>query len=519
VQECTPDPPGSSCGDEGTAMMEIVHDLAPGAQLFFATAMDGDAAFANSIIVLKNTYGCDIIVDDVTYLAEGAFQDGIIAQAVTNVKNAGALYFSSAGNSGRKDAGTSGTWEGDWIDSGCVLTVTGLPVPYNNVPMHTFSGVTGCSAAVNAEYLTAASSGGNYVTLKWSDPLGASANDYDLFAYDGSSISWYSINVQNGHDDPFEWVGGFPGDSIWITKHSGAARALRLDTNRARLAISTPGAVYGHNGAENAISVAATDGRIPGAGNPFLGGGTNPVETYSSDGPRRMFYYANGAAITPGNVLFATSGGRALQKPDITAADCVTTTTPGFLPFCGTSAAAPHAAAIAALLKSADNHPGPGQVLAAMFVTALDVTPSAGRDRNSGVGIVMANTALTALTTVPALDFYSVSPCRVVDTRTTTALTCGTERAITMTGGTCGVPADAKAVSINITATQSTAAGNIRVYAAGLPAPTASTLNYAAGQTRANNATSPLSATGQMAVLCSPTGNAHVIVDVNGYFK
>jgi hypothetical protein len=241
-----------------------------------------------------------------------------------------------------------------------------------------------------------------------------------------------------------------------------------------------------------------------------------------------LFYNPNGTPITPGNVLFNTNGGRDVKKPDITAADCVVTASPPtsppaapnpLNPFCGTSAAAPHAAAIAALLKSAPNHPGAGQVLAAMFATALDVTPGIGQDRNSGIGIVMANTALGALTTVPAVDFYTVSPCRVVDTRLTSGITCGTERALTMVGGTCGVPSGANAVSLNVTVTEPSATGNLRVYAAGAPAPTASTLNYVAGQTKANNAVAPLSAGGQIAVLCSPVGTAHVIVDVNGYFN
>jgi hypothetical protein len=510
-------PGQAGSGDEGTAMMEIVHDLAPGAQLYFATAVNSAASFASNILALKNTYGCDIIVDDVTYLNEGAFQDGIIAQAVTTVKNAGALFFSSAGNSGRKDAGTSGTWEGDWLYSGCVITITGLGFPYDNVPLHSFTGgTTGCGDAV-AEYLSAAYSSGHLVTLKWSDPLAGSANDYDLFAFDGYSITDASLGAQTGTQDPIEAVGAYLGDYLFVTQYSGNPRALRIDTNRAHLAISTAGAVVGHNGGQSTITVAATDGRIPGAGNPFVGGSTNPVETYSSDGNRRMFYNADGSAITPGNVLFATKGGRTLSKPDITAADCVTTTTPGFTPFCGTSAAAPHAAAIAALLKSAPESPDAAHVFSAMVGTALDVTPGAGRDRNAGVGIVMADVALAAL---PSLDFYSLSPCRVVDSRETGgALACGTERAITMTGGTCGVPTDAKAVSINLTATSSSRNGNLRVYAAGFPAPSASTLNYAAGLTRANNAISPVNTSGQMAVLCSPSGTTHFIVDVNGYFK
>jgi hypothetical protein len=67
-------------GDEGTAMLEIVHDVAPGASLLFATAGDSDAAMANSIDQLRLA-GCDIIVDDVLFLSEPTFQDGIVARS------------------------------------------------------------------------------------------------------------------------------------------------------------------------------------------------------------------------------------------------------------------------------------------------------------------------------------------------------------------------------------------------------------------------------------------------------
>ncbi len=88
-----------------------------------------------------------------------------------------------------------------------------------------------------------------------------------------------------------------------------------------------------------------------------------------------------------------------------------------------------------------------------------------------------------------------------------------------MIGGACGVPASAKAVSLNVTVTGSTAQGNLRLFASGAPAPLVSTLNYVAGVNRANNAVAPLSASGQIAVRCAPSGTTHVIADVNGYFE
>jgi hypothetical protein len=108
---------GVPANGEGTAMLEIVHDLAPGAGLYYATAFNGPASFANNIRQLQAA-GCDIIVDDVYYFNETPFQDGIIAQAVNDVTANGALFFSSAGNSGNKNDGQSGVWEGDFLDSG-----------------------------------------------------------------------------------------------------------------------------------------------------------------------------------------------------------------------------------------------------------------------------------------------------------------------------------------------------------------------------------------------------------------
>src|ERR1044072_3462966 len=110
-------PGQAATGDEGTAMLEIVHDLAPGAQLFYATANTSITKFAQNIRDLR-TAGCDIIVDDVFYFVETPFQDGqaaptntnggVVIQAVNDVTADGALYFSSAGNSGNLTQGTSG---------------------------------------------------------------------------------------------------------------------------------------------------------------------------------------------------------------------------------------------------------------------------------------------------------------------------------------------------------------------------------------------------------------------------
>ena len=129
---------------------------------------------------------------------------------------------------------------------------------------------------------------------------------------------------------------------------------------------------------------------------PFVGGAKNPTEIFSSDGPRKIFYSANGTPITPGNFLYATNGGQTLIKPDIAAADGVTTRTPGFNPFFGTSAAAPHAAGIAALIRSKNPSLTVSDVRNLMTSTALDIR-AVGIDRDSGYGLAMASTALAAI--------------------------------------------------------------------------------------------------------------------------
>jgi hypothetical protein len=124
----------------------------------------------------------------------------------------------------------------------------------------------------------------------------------------------------------------------------------------------------------------------------------------------------------------------------------------------------------------------------------------------------------------PSLSFYSVTPCRAVDTRNSalggpTPVAAGQDRVFTL-AGSCGIPVSAKAVSSNLTVTQPTSQGNVRIYPAGTPLPLVSTVNYSAAQTRANNAIASLNALGQVAVRCSQaSGSVHVVLDVNGYFE
>ena len=376
-------------GDEGTAMLEIVHDLAPGAELYFATGFTGQAQFAANIEALCEA-GADVIVDDLSYYLELSFQDSIIAQGVNAATANGCYFFSSAGNNGNLNDETSGVWEGDYV-AGTPMIVRGSTVGVR----HDFGG----GKEENA--VRGAFSG--RAVLQWADPLGASANDYDLFLVDGDgTVLLSSTDTQDGTQDPIETFSlrffAFEDVRLVIVQVSGEARYLRLQLFHAKLEIATAGATYGHSASENTVGVGQVDVRTAGgAGGIF--DGTESVMAGSSDGPRRLFYEPDGTPITPDD--FSSTGGKVLKKPDLSAASCVSTATPGFSTFCGTSAAAPHAAAIAALMLAAAGGPAhvtPADLRAAMTATTavLDIE-KAGFDNNSGAGIVMAPGAIAGV--------------------------------------------------------------------------------------------------------------------------
>jgi subtilisin-like proprotein convertase family protein len=373
-------------------MLELVHDMAPGAQLYFATAFINITSFANNIRALRAA-GCDIIVDDVGYFVESPFQDGqapsvvsptnggVVTQAVKDVAASGALYFSSAGNAGNLDDGTAGVWEGDFTAgaaSGAPVTTAGT--------LHRFSGVQ--------DYDVMTVAGSSQINLFWTDPLGASGNDYDLFKLDptGAAVLAGSTSIQDGNDDPFELVANGTNNArlVIVKKNTAAARFLHLNTNRGRLSLATAGQIRGHAATShaNTFAVAATNAQVPVFPYPFST--ANPVETFSSDGPRRYFFNADGTtAGAAGN--FSSTGGLVLQKPDLTAADGVSVSNAGHFGtiFFGTSAAAPNAAAIMALFKSQNPSFTPAQLRTLLISTALDIE-GPGVDRDSGAGIVMA---------------------------------------------------------------------------------------------------------------------------------
>ncbi|MGA7992077.1 MAG: DUF1800 domain-containing protein [Thermoanaerobaculia bacterium] len=123
-----------------------------------------------------------------------------------------------------------------------------------------------------------------------------------------------------------------------------------------------------------------------------------------------------------------------------------------------------------------------------------------------------------------ASSFYTLPPCRIVDTRGANgavggpALAAGGTRDFQVVG-TCGVPVTARAVVLNVTVTGGSSSGLITIYPSGVTRPSASSINWGTGQTRANNVSARLGSNGALSVFSShPSGIVHLIMDVSGYF-
>ncbi|UHG92494.1 putative Ig domain-containing protein [Spirosoma oryzicola] len=389
----------SSGTDEGRAMAEIVHDVAPGAAIAFNTANRGQAGFAKGIIDLAAA-GCNIIVDDIIYLAEPFFQDGIVGQAADQVVvNNNVTYFSSAGNRARQ------SYQAKFANSG--INIPGYGVA------HDFGG------GDIYQKVTVANGGTLRLVLQWDQPfrsvsggVGARTDLDILFFRNGVPLAGGGTNDNIASGDPVEVTGtytnttGAPVDiDVVIVKYAGPDPSLIKWVNfGSRTSIveydTRSGASYGHNSAARAISVAATAYFDTPAYNPSLS--TAVVEVFSSAGGTPTLFDAAGNRISQDGII--------RQKPEITSVDGGNNTffssdyePDGFPNFFGTSAAAPHAAAVAALMQErAKNTLSPSDVLSKMTSTALDMddplTPGFdnGFDYRTGYGFIQADKAIQA---------------------------------------------------------------------------------------------------------------------------
>ena len=260
-------------GDEGTALSEIVYDLAPGASLYFNDFGSSPDESYNRIQELKDA-GCKVVVDDFYWLSEPALQDGAVAVGVEDAAAAGVTYVSACGNQGAR------TWDGfssdadsdNWIEF---------------------------QATDETNRITVAAHDELRVTLQWANRYNMAWEDYDLYAFAGSSpespviasgtsshprpdeygIAYEYVSIPNNTDSPLTCYlrvkhirGYMPREIKLLAFGSSGSSSLQYVTD---------GGIIGHAAAASCISVAAINANTP-----------ETVASYSSHGPSRIYSYS-----------------------------------------------------------------------------------------------------------------------------------------------------------------------------------------------------------------------------------
>jgi hypothetical protein len=396
--------------DEGRAMLQIIHDVAPKAKLAFKTGFISAGDFAEGIKMLADE-GCKVIVDDITYITEPFFTDGVVAKAVDNVVTTkGVTYLSSAGNFGIKSY--EHNFNAPAAPVALPIGVTALP----GTVAHDF----GFGQVTQKLFLPE----GTYtIVLQWLDDVyslggavSGTVNDLDIYLVkaDGSSVL-FGYNRNNVGGDPIEVLpfnvtSPTEANLMVVNATGGAGVRFKYIIFRGKAVIAEYNAgtatIVGQANATHALSVGAARYYKT----PFYGVTPATLEDFSSHGGT----YAIGPAR---------------NKPDFVAPDGANTTvqfgSPGFdgdshPNFYGTSAAAPHAAAVAALLIQGKKKflltptVTPAEIKTLLQTTAVDMGES-GHDYASGSGLINAFAAMSSFAQ-PAPYISSIAPTNVAIT-------------------------------------------------------------------------------------------------------
>ena len=366
------DEPSTDCSDEGRAMLQLIHDVAPGSPLAFYTAFESQEDFAAGIRALAAS-GSRVIVDDILYFAEPMFEDGIVAQAVDDVHRDGVAYFSSAGNDARASYESRFRLSGEEGISG---------------RRHDFANGRKVDGLQRA---TASAGSVTLLSLQWDQPSlssngkRGSASDVDVWFYDADGepfeictddpdqlvcqIPGFDANVGgdavetpvfvNLGDDDLEVQIGielFEGPTpnyvkyAWFDLDAGVFTVDEYDT--------ASGTVYGHANAAGAEAVGAAAWYQTAAWGSPLRPQCVPacLDSFSSAGGVPLLFGKNGrrlavpeVRIKPG-ITGPDGGNTSFFFADLDFAVPGSREPDGFPNFFGTSASAPHVAAVAALL-------------------------------------------------------------------------------------------------------------------------------------------------------------------------
>lgn len=419
----------TSGADEGAGMAELIHDIVPGAAIAFHTAIGGQSVFADGITALRGA-GCSVIVDDIIYFAEPMYQDGTIAKAARNSVAAGVPYFSAAGND--KNNALRFNYR-DFDPNNNNEGTSGLPT---TVDLHLWDNGTAFLpiSVVSGDTVIA--------VVQWNQPNASvspgNGSQIDIDAYMLLNPQLTGANVISGSNDIQGTTGSPSGDAFEIVgvfnpTSSAATVYLALDHFRGSRSnipqnASTPleirivffgfaprvdgitsdtreyggPSIYGHTVAGGAVAV----GAVPWYDTPNFNTEFGPTtemdaQDFTSLGGNLSVLFNDSGDFSPRNVF----------KPEIAATNGENTTFFGFplnlqgydgepdaFPnFFGTSAAAPNAAAVAALMKSLNPALTPAQITEIMAMTATDVRgrrAGTGVDDTTGAGLVNALAAI-----------------------------------------------------------------------------------------------------------------------------
>ncbi|WP_378143648.1 S8 family serine peptidase [Cnuibacter sp. UC19_7] len=406
--------PGS---DEGRAMAQLVHSIAPGATLAFASGGNNQVAFASSVDALLDA-GADIIVDDLGYADELMFQDGTISNAVSGAESRGVPFFTAAGNDtsiGRVGPSTGSvisSWETPaYRPTDCPAVIDAALAETGETGDCLDFSPTGAGDPTDQLLYPNLRGGVSSIMLQWAQPFGAADTQLTGVVLDSNGA------IVGGA--PFAGVN--PVRVINFTPTGGAYDFVIVRSTTGGVAASLPrvksiflgsylgGAeyyqsvggdivgpsIYGHAGTPSAVSVVAANAETPDTLEPFSG--TGPATLYFEPVPS--------TAALPAPIVGA---------PDVTGVDGGWTNffdrrqpvsgRPGVYSFTGTSASAPSVAAVAALGLQLSPQATPQQVRSALTSTADEVpnifngvTP----EDATGAGRVDAAAFLAALPRVP----------------------------------------------------------------------------------------------------------------------
>ena len=367
-------------GDEGTAMLEIIHDLAPGASLAFSQGWGSRLEFVRSIEQLVEA-GANIIVDDIGFFESPFFEDGLIALEAESAIEEGVVFVSAAGNSALEH------YEGPFVPIKATIPEL-LEQGIDEDIVHDFGGGDFTQRIIVEPGWDVS------VFLQWNEATGAAGDDYDLlvFGADGDCEArreceiYWGFDNQDGNDDPFEsaFIANLTNRDLYfdvvVLRFSGTEeRVIEMYYSGALIEeYNIPaGSVWGQPAARRVIAVGAINASDP---------GSDDIADYSSHGPAAIYLPSF----------------ESRTKPDISAIDAVRITGVGGFgsPFFGTSAAAPHVAAIVALVLQQNPFLRPQQVRQILEDTAVEL----GAANIYGAGRI---DALAAVSGVEEVDDFT----------------------------------------------------------------------------------------------------------------